>query len=141
MKSDPHCQFLTHCTRHPAPVLIKLTHTCQVHKFQEALSHRNEDKDPCSFSPCCLSCVFPAPSTRESPRNYLPLCRWMLCLFKLSHMNPGQSRKCISCSFTWFTLAEWVLTCALGKRRSISERGNQVLRLGERTRSGAESRT
>lgn len=85
----------------------------------------------------------PHPPPLESPWGIiLSLCRWMLCLFKLSHANPGQSRRCIFCTFTRFTLAEWVLTCALGKRaKHLSERGSQVSGSLAPSRSGMKSKT
>lgn len=60
----------------------------------------------------------------KSMGNSPPLYRWMLCLLKLSDVNPVQSRRCISCTFTRLTLAEWVLTCTLGKRTTHFEDRN-----------------
>lgn len=94
--------------------------------------------------PPCLTQVSPMPPLPESLGNSPPLCRWMLCLFKLSHVNPGQSQRCISCTFTWFTLAEWVLAFTLGKRARQKQPADQlwVRRLtGTETEESADSRT
>lgn len=133
-------KFKTRCSRCPGQVLIQLRHTHQIHTFQKSLSPRNGCEGSL-LSPSLLNTVCPTssqPPLLKSPQGItLPLCRWIFCLFKLSHVNPGQSRRCIFCTFTRFTLAEWVLTCALGTRvKPLSDRGNQVLELWVRRPGG-----